>query len=303
VVAKPTVCAVVVNWNGWRDTIVCVESLLALQEDLLRVVICDNGSADESAAQLEAWIASLATRQRAALHLLALPVNLGYAGGVNAGTRWAQESWHPHAFWILNNDLVAQRGALRALVAASEQVPDAGLCGSVLLEWDDPSQVQAVGGVYCRWLGVGRHVTRLPRPCGISLDMDYPVGASLYVTQAYIDRVGLMEEGYFLYYEEMDWVERGRRRGFRPVIALDSRLRHKEGASTGSHGGVRRKSILSERYGVINRLRITHRFWPRYLPVVWLSLWLVAGDRLVHREFARARLVLRIMFSPRLWLH
>ena len=127
------------------------------------------------------------------------------------------------------------------------------------------------------------------------------VGASLLATQDYLDRVGLMDDSYFLYYEEMDWVERGRRHGFRPVVALGSRLRHKEGASTGSHGGVRRKSLLSERYGVINRLRITRKFWPHWLPVVWLSLGLVAADRIVHREFARAALVLRLMFSPREW--
>lgn len=134
------------------------------------------------------------------------------------------------------------------------------------------------------------------------LDIDYPVGASLLVDEEYLERVGPMEESYFLYYEEMDWVERGRRFGYRPVVALGSRLRHKEGASTGSRGGVRHKSLLSERHGVVNRLRITRRFWPAYLPVVWASLWLVIGDRLVHREFARAALVLRLMFSPRLWL-
>jgi hypothetical protein len=60
--------------------------------------------------------------------------------------------------------------------------------------------------------------------------------------------------------------------------------------------------LLSERYGVVNRLRITGRFWPHYLPLVWLSLWLVVADRLVHGEFARAALVLRLMFSPRQWL-
>lgn len=86
------------------------------------------------------------------------------------------------------------------------------------------------------------------------------------------------------------------------MIALKSRLLHKEGASTGSHGGVRHMSLLSERYGVVNRLRITRKLWPRYLPLVWLSLWAVVLERLLHGNLARAALVVRLMWSPHLWL-
>ena len=298
---KP-VCAIVVNWRGWRDTIACLESLFALGDGPLDVVVCDNGSPDDSVPQLRAWLQ--ARPERAGVHLLELAGNLGYAGAINAGILWAQEALaQPDFFWLLNNDVQAQPGALRALLDAHAAVPHAGLCGSVLLDWDAPAQVQAVGGMYRRWLAVGAHSTTVPDdPAGVCLDIDYPVGASLLVTREYLERVGLMEDSYFLYYEEMDWVERGRRHGYRPVVALRSRLRHKEGASTGSRGGVRHKSMLSERYGVVNRLRITRRFWPAYLPLVWCSLWLVIGDRLVHREFARAALVLRLMFSPRQWL-
>lgn len=303
-------CAVVVNWNGWRDTVTCLESLVRLREGPLRVLVCDNASRDDSVAQLRAWIArhaqasqhTVAAEGVLEVQLLACAANLGYAGGLNAGIRWAQAHWQPRRFWLLNNDIEVQPGALRALLAAHAAVPDAGICGSILLDWDRPEQVQAVGGIYRRWLGVGWHRTDLPAGGGdVLLEIDYPVGASLLATQDYLDRVGLMDDSYFLYYEEMDWVERGRRHGFRPVVALGSRLRHKEGASTGSHGGVRRKSLLSERYGVINRLRITRKFWPHWLPVVWLSLGLVAADRIAHREFARAALVLRLMFSPREW--
>jgi GT2 family glycosyltransferase len=304
--AEPT-CAVVVNWNGWRDTLVCLESLFALRDGPLQIVVCDNASADGSVARIAQWLHDrvpvAGEDPVVATHLLALDENLGYAGGLNAGIRWAQQHWRPRRFWLLNNDVQALPGALRALLDAHAQVPGAGLCGSILLDWDRPDEVQAVGGMYRRWLGVGWHETRLPASgASVCLDIDYPVGASLLADREYLERVGLMDASYFLYYEEMDWVERGRRAGYRPVVALGSRLRHKEGASTGSRGGVRHKSLLSERHGVVNRLRITRRFWPAYLPLVWGSLWLVIADRLAHREFGRAALVLRLMFSPRQWL-
>lgn len=295
-------CAVVVNWNGWRDTIVCLDSLLALAPGPARVVVCDNASGDESLAQLQAWRARLADGGERVV-LLPLERNLGYAGAINAGIRWAQQHAPARFYWLLNNDVQAQPGALEALLAAHGAVADAGVCGSVLLDWDAPARVQAVGGRYRRWAGVGWHLDQLPAGSEeVLLDVDYPVGASLLVDQHYLDVVGFMDDSYFLYCEEMDWAERGRRQGFRPVIALRSRLRHKEGASTGSRGGVRHKSLLSERYGVVNRLRLTRKFWPAWLPVVWASLWLVCADRLLHREFARAALVLRLMFQPALWL-
>jgi GT2 family glycosyltransferase len=271
----------------------------------MNVVVCDNASSDASVAELERWLHGRERRDGEAVlsvHVLPLPRNLGYAGGLNAGIAWARQRWTPRGFWLLNNDVQAQPGALDALLAAHASVPDAGICGSVLLDWDAPERIQGVAGIYRRWLGVGWHATRLPDDGStVSLEVDYPIGASMYVTTGYLDRVGPMESGYFLYCEEMDWAERGRRLGLRPVVALGSRLRHKEGASTGSRGGVRHKSLLSERYGVINRLRITRRFWPHYLPVVWASLALVVLDRLVHGEMARAWLVLRLMFAPREW--
>ncbi|WP_332826377.1 glycosyltransferase family 2 protein [Ramlibacter sp.] len=316
------VCAVVVNWNGWRDTVACLESLFALRDAPLRVVVCDNGSTDDSRGELARHLAALcsgwshapgepgfaapyAAEDNAVIgvHLLPLPRNLGYAGGANAGIEWARRNGSPRGFWILNNDVEAQPGALRALLAAHASVPRAGICGSVLLDWDAPQRVQAVAGVFRRWLGVGWHETRMPMDgSALCLDVDYPVGASMYVDTGYLDDVGPMDPGYFLYCEEMDWAERGRQAGYRALVAPASRLRHKEGASTGSRGGVRHKSLLSERHGVVSRLRITRKFWPHYLPVVWSSLVLVIADRLLHGETARAGLVLRLMFHPSLWL-
>jgi GT2 family glycosyltransferase len=313
------VCAVVVNWNGWRDTIVCLESLLELRGMPMRVIVCDNASSDQSMAELEQYMRTRLAGWHPAegelgfqhpqpadgvvsAHLLRLSLNLGYAGALNAGIEWARQRWTPRGFWLLNNDVKALAGALGALVSAQERVPAAGICGSVLLEWDEPDCIQAVAGVYRRWLGVGWHDKNIPAGTDVSFAVDYPVGASMYVGADYLDKVGPMDPAYFLYCEEMDWVERGRRHGYRPVIALNSRLRHKEGASTGSRGGVRNKSLLSEHYGVVSRLRITRKFWPHYLPVVWCSLLLVIVDRLLHGETTRAGVVLRLMFSPSQWL-
>ena len=323
------ILAAVINWNGWRDTVTCVQSIFKLTGPPFQLVICDNGSNDDSFECLTSWLMGEAgaTSQShldtgavvqvirfeglfgtmlKTIHLLRLPKNMGYAGAINRCIIWGREALMVRDFWLLNNDVRVDPQALAQLVAATRSAPDIGLCGSVLLDWDHPESVQAIGGVFRRYLAVGWHMKELPagadRRQDVFFDIDYPVGASLFVTHEYLEAVGLMDDAYFLYYEEMDWVERGRHHGFRPAVALRSLVQHKEGASTGSHGGVRSKSLLSEHYGVVNRLRITRKFWPSYLPVVWMSLWLVVLDRAVHGEWARASLVLQLMFQPQRWI-
>lgn len=323
------ICIVVINWNGWQDTIFCLRSLFVVSENYIEIVVCDNGSSDDSFARLTEWVMSEGgvdsqshgavgegaqglhfegnfSNALKSIHLLRLPKNMGYAGAINRCITWGREALMARDFWLLNNDVKVDPQALAQLVAATHSAPDIGLCGSVLLDWDHPETVQAIGGVFRRYLATGWHKKKLSadadRHQDIFFDIDYPVGASLFVTHDYLEAVGLMDDAYFLYYEEMDWVERGRRHGFRPAVALKSLVQHKEGASTGSHGGVRSKSLLSEHYGVVNRLRITRKFWPLYLPVVWMSLWLVVLNRVLHGEWARAKLVLQLMFQPERWM-
>jgi GT2 family glycosyltransferase len=323
------VLAAVINWNGWRDTVICLRSMFALVGPPVNVVVCDNASTDGSFAHLLEWLCGEAggrMESRAlvgelaqlvivrgsfgaavkGVYLLALPENHGYAGGANRCISWGRAALGARDFWVLNNDIKVHPDALAALVSVTTSMPGIGLCGSVLMDWDDPQRVQAIGGNYCRWIASGSHFTQLPSGAAGAgkdfLPLDYPVGASLFITHSYLEAVGLMDETYFLYYEEIDWAQRGRSHGFTPGVALRSLVQHREGASTGSHGGVRKKSLLSERYGVVNRLRVTRKFWPSCLPLVWMSLWLVLLDRVAHAEWRRARLVLKLMFTPRLWL-
>lgn len=321
-------CAII-NWNGWKDTVSCVASFFQLSHQPDHLVICDNNSSDNSVQAIYDWITenyhttdnsitiapgggsiiSISghfSKRIDTVYIFRLPQNFGYAGAINRCIKWGQESLSARNFWLLNNDVKFDPDAFGSLLQASNAYSDVGLCGSILLDWEQPESIQAIGGIFNRWIGTARHLKNIPDPQkyseSIFFGIDYPVGASLFVTEQYLKTVGLMDEGYFLYYEEMDWAERGRRHGFRPAVALRSLVQHKEGASTGSRGSVRNKSLLSEHYGVINRLRITQKFWPRHFPVVWGSLWLVILDRLIHGEWTRARLVLRLMFSPQYWI-
>ena len=194
--AGGTVYVVVLNWNGWRDTLACLETVLRSDYPRFQVVVCDNASSDGSMGRLVGWAEGreLAPAVSEALAPLATPAlakpvphavltrgeaerggadacsgarvvfvetgaNLGYAGGCNVGIRYALARGDCSHVWLLNNDTVVPPDALAELVARLDAPPGAGLCGSRLLYYDEPQRVQGWGGArYNRWLGITRRL-------------------------------------------------------------------------------------------------------------------------------------------------
>ena len=153
-----TVLAAVINWNGWRDTLVCVESMRAMAGPPFHLLVCDNGSTDESYQQLCAWARGVFGAREVrhdldgqghvltfevpvgepaaalkSIHVMRLASNFGYAGAINRCIAWGQEALAPGAYWLLNNDIAVEPQALMHLVSATRSDGHVGLCGSVLL--------------------------------------------------------------------------------------------------------------------------------------------------------------------------
>jgi GT2 family glycosyltransferase len=127
----------------------------------------------------------------------------------------------------------------------------------------------------------------------VERETDYVCGVSVLATRRFLEEVGLMEESYFLYFEELDWAVRGA--AFARVYAHDSVVYHREGRSTGASTDWRKKSELSDYYTLRSRLLFTRRFFPSALPTVYCGLLGAALNRLLRRQFGRAGMVLDIM--------
>ena len=213
------VAAVVLNWNGWRDTIPCMESLRA-GDEVPRVIVVDNGSSDDSVARIGA-AAPWAT-------LVRLPRNLGFGAGMNAGIAVAleQEPTVDYA-WILNNDTLVRPEALSRMIAVADRDPAVGIVGSRLVDADGSGRVQALGGGGINpWLGTTWSFVRpTTRPC------DYLVGASLLLRRELLLTVGGFDERYFFYLEDTDLSVRARHAGWRLAVASDAMVLHSLGAS------------------------------------------------------------------------
>lgn len=316
-------CAVVVlNWNGWRDTIHCLEAVLRQDRRDLLLVVVDNASHDGSPARLRVWARArhaegalsappLDLRERGlararlpaspgrTLVLLRAASNGGYARGNNLGLRVAMAAGARHA-WILNNDTEPDRRALSRLLARVAGDPRIGLCGSTLVYFDRRRTVQAIGGARFRFasasgeeLGEGLVVDddRIARID--EADMTYVSGASVLVSADFVADVGPMDEGYFLYYEEIDWALRTAGR-WRFAIARDSVVYHKVGSSIGTGHPSRPHSPLAQYYRIRNLIRMYRRHRPMWVPIAvaravreWLGCR-VRGRRDLARVTLRA---------------
>jgi len=206
--------------------------------------------------------------------------------------------------WLLNNVTIVEPGALQALCTRMSETPRAGMCGSTLLHYGDPRKVQAWGGgYYCKWIGLPWHQGRLMRSSNsINREraerwMNYVVGASMLVSRKFLEDVGLMCEDYFLYFEETDWAMRARGQ-YVLAYAPASIVYHKVGASIGTSSNPGKKSFLCDYYSIRNRLLFTRRFFPEALPTIYVSLLCAALVRLLFGKWARAWLVVRLLFAP-----
>src|SRR6185437_8412905 len=233
----PRVYIILVNWNGWRDTIECLESVFRLDYPDFRVIVCDNASSDGSPARIADWakgavsaeccnpelrhltspfpkpipfiqtepgddISQSARNEK--LILVQTGTNRGFAGGSNIGIRMALAASDAEFLWLLNNDTIVDPNALTNLVRRMRERPDAGICGSTLLYYHRPQFVQALGGsTYNRWLarighiGSGLNTRHLPRAEEIESHMEYVIGASMLIKTELLQRVGLLDERYF----------------------------------------------------------------------------------------------------------
>jgi GT2 family glycosyltransferase len=231
--------------------------------------------------------------------------NLGFAGGNNVALRYVLVRDEFTYAWLLNVDTVATSDALKELVQCMASEPAAGLAGSTLLYYDAPDTIQALAGAtYNRWLGIAQHLgtgQSIHQPIdaeAITRQLDYIMGASLIVSVDFLKEIGLMEETYFLFFEEIDWVTRARGR-YTLGYASKSIVYHREGRSSGANSKPSARSLKAEFYNFRNRLRFTKKFYPYALPAVWFGLFLTIINSLRRGQGRRAKLALEILLGLR----
>lgn len=216
----------VLNWNGWHDTLDCLASLDRLHDQEHHVLVIDNGSSDGSAARLRA--------ARPDVEIVEIGENLGFGGGNNCGIRIALERGADFV-WLLNNDTVVDPGALEALIDEARRSEDIGLVASLILRREQPEIIQAWGGGRLSFLS-GR--TRDFKQAVAEEEVHFLTAASLLARRAVLEQTGGFDSRrFFMYWEDVDLCLRARQLGWRLRVAERSRVWHREAGTLGKLSG------------------------------------------------------------------
>ena len=249
------------------------------------VVVIDNGSDDGSAKTIADGIAARDFGYWSTA--VAMPDNRGFSAGNNAGVAWYREKVGalPDFVWLLNPDTRAWPDAIGALVRFLDTHPEAGIAGGHAL-WED-------GRV---WTGGFRFLSpcsefvdalefgllrRMARSCAVvmpaaerPMQTDWVSGASMMIRRQVIEKIGPMDEGYFLYFEETDYCAQAAAAGFACWIVPDSRVTHIGGQATGITGGTKSEK-RRPRYWFASRARFMRRHHGTAKTHLANLLWLI----------------------------
>ncbi len=236
----PLFSLIILNWNGRHLLEECLESVHAQSFRDFETIVVDNGSTDGSVEYLDrTWGREIRT--------VALSANEGYAGGNNAGIRASQGRF----VVLLNNDTAVDPGWLSALYGAITRHPEAGMFTPKILNYYRRDEIDNTGHViYPDGLARGRH--RLEKDDGrfdVEEEVLWPSGCAGVYKKEMLDQIGLLDETFFAYGEDVDLGLRARWAGWRCYYVPDAIVYHKYSATAGAYSP--EKVFLVER----------NRFW------------------------------------------
>lgn len=278
----PKVAIVVLNWNGWRHTVECLQSLLALSYPNYHIIVVDNGSTDGSVDRIQTWASSAGvpsslyayddrTGLLSSVAASAVPdgesrgyrltviqnsTNFGYAEGNNVALRYCLEEQVPYVL-VLNNDLLVDPSMLTELVLAARGLNDRAVVAPLVYDYDDPATVASAGGRINLWVGQARRLRHAPvggapGPASCT-SVDHVSGCALLVPTSVLEHVGLFDSAFFLTFEDTDFCYRAGKVGIGRYVCHRSKVWHKESASTpgpvGRYFSVRNRALFMKKHG------------------------------------------------------
>nr|WP_295865977.1 glycosyltransferase family 2 protein [uncultured Chitinophaga sp.] len=244
-IPSPLVSIVTVNYNNSAVTCDLLHSLAKNSYRNIEVIVVDNASRENPTALLEAAYPGV--------QVICSPVNKGFAGGNNLGVKVARGQY----LFLVNNDTEFTDGLIEGLLEIFGQYPDAGVVSPKFhyyfhkgtLEYAGYRAVDIFTGrnsmIGCKEEDNGQY--------DAVSETNYAHGGAMMISRTALEKVGLMPELYFLYYEEFDWCEQFKRHGYKIYYQYKSLIYHKESMTTGKN------SPLKTYYITRNRLLFMRR--------------------------------------------
>jgi len=246
-IANPLISVITVNYNHSDDTVLMIQSLKECSYKNIEIIVVDNGSQNDNP--------TIITDKFPDIKLIALPNNLGFAGGNNEGIRYATGEY----LLLLNNDTEVDPGFLEPMVSVFQENKDAGMVSPRLLFYhsEEKKTIQYAGAERINlYTGRGRNIGWGEIDKGqydYVRQTDYAHGAALMLSRKVLSEIGCMPDVYFLYYEEHDWCSAMVKKGLKAYYVGKSKVYHKESVSIGKNSPIKTYYMTRNRIVYLRR--------------------------------------------------
>ncbi len=325
----PHVAIIILNWNGWKDTIECLESVLQINYPNYEIILVDNGSEDESIKMIKGHfngkvyeksgslslesnknskqieilecareetesnemkiVAVKNLSTKKILFLIKNERNYGFAEGNNIAIRFALKIPNVEYLLQLNNDTVVDHEFLKELVNVAESDVNVGVVGAVNYYYDHPEKIWFAGGKINFWNGKISKIGENGKQ-EMSNEADYVAGSCILIKKEVIEKVGMLDKAYFAYWEDTDWCIRVHKANYRVLYVPKAKIWHKVSSTAKKING------FSEYYETRNTFLFIKKncTWIQYVSFLLyffgFKFWLTNGQLLICQKNASALL-------------
>jgi GT2 family glycosyltransferase len=318
----PKVAIIILNWNGWENTIECLESLYKIDYPNYEIILVDNGSKDDSVRKIGEYAdgkirveskffqydfsnkplklikpinSCLPFLQfNRELILIENKTNLGFAVGTNVGMRLAQKQQADYVL-LLNNDIVVERKFLSELINAVEETPLMGIAGPTIYYYDHPNAVDFAGENLTLWQVKGKEfytISKIPR------EVDKIEGSCMLIRRCLLDKIGLLYPKFWAYWEETDLCFRAKKAGFKVVYLPKSEVWHKVASSLGGENNSLRQYYLNRNRFLFAKRNLSLGNQAKFLVYFFgYEFWLKTAVELKHGKLDGVFTYLRAAFD------
>jgi len=221
---QPAVSIIVLNYNGRQDTMACLRSLEHLTYSRTSIILVDNASSDGTAEAVRLTYPNVKVMETGA--------NLGFTGGNNVAIKYALDNGADYIL-LLNNDTIVAPDFLNVMVEVMEQDPTIGVTGPMIYYHNNPETIWTAGGTIDWKHGttsmIGLNQMDVSQFGLGPTTVDFVSGCALLARRQVWEKIGVLDDKFFMYYEETEWCVRATRAGYKIVYVPKAQMWHKIG--------------------------------------------------------------------------
>lgn len=283
----PLVAIILVNFNSYSDTIECIKSIKNITYENYKIVVVDNGSTKGDEKSI--------TFLKDNTYYIQSKINLGFSGGNNLGINFSKKKFSPDYYLLLNNDTIVKKDFLKFLVISAINNYNTGIICGKICYFDEPEVIWFAGGSFNKKTGMADHIGYNKVDSNFEPfeeEIEFATGCMMLLPKFTIEKVGYLDEEYFLYAEDTDYSCRVRNAGLKIIYNNLSVIYHKVSKSSQNNN-------LITYYMVRNNLYIIKKYSNKKLYAYINEIILMLKSVIKHENSLKAILYGWIDFLKR----